>query len=63
LKKLFKEKLTRKDYRAVLFTGQAWASLINLQKDNVALVAHVPKAKFLFLLKIQKTARGLLAFI
>lgn len=48
LKKLFNAKLGKKDYRAVLFTAQSWASLINLQKDNVALVSHVPKVKFLF---------------
>ena len=48
LKKLFKDKLDKKDYTPVLFIAQSWASLINLQKDNVALVFHVPKAKFLF---------------
>lgn len=48
LKKLIKDKLSKKDYTAVLFTAQAWGSLINLQKDNVALVSHVPKVKLLF---------------
>ena len=41
-------KFSRQDYTAVLFTAQSWASLINLQKDNIALVSHVPKVKILF---------------
>lgn len=48
LLKLMNNKLNKKDYTAVLFTAQSWASLINLQKDNVALVSHVPKMKVLF---------------
>jgi hypothetical protein len=48
LLKLMNKKLNKKDYTAVLFTAQSWASLINLQKDNVALVSHVPKMKVLF---------------
>lgn len=36
------------DVTALLYTAQAWGSLINLQKDNVALVSQVPKVKLLF---------------
>ena len=36
------------DYMALLYTAQSWGSLINLQKDNVALVSQVPKVKILF---------------
>jgi hypothetical protein len=48
LLKTLDSKFSRQDYTAVLFTAQSWASLINLQKDNVALVSHVPKVKILF---------------
>ncbi|MBA2406095.1 MAG: hypothetical protein H0V66_15070 [Bdellovibrionales bacterium] len=48
LKKIIKDKLDKRDYTAVLFMAQSWGSLINLQKDNVALVSHVPKVKLLF---------------
>lgn len=34
--------------RALLYTAQAWGSLINLQKDNVFLVSQVPKVKMMF---------------
>ena len=47
LLKLIKKKLDKKDYSVVLFTAQSWGSLINLQKDNVALVSFVPKVKLL----------------
>jgi hypothetical protein len=40
--------LGKSDLAAVLYTAQAWGSLINLQKDNIALVAQVPKVKTLF---------------
>ena len=43
----FKEKFSKRDYTAALFTAQAWLSLINLQKDNVALVSQIPRAKIL----------------
>lgn len=43
-----KEELSKKDVVAVIYLGQAWGSLINLQKDNVSLVAKVPKVKVLF---------------
>lgn len=36
------------DIRALLYTAQAWGSLINLQKYNVALVSQVPKVKLFF---------------
>ena len=45
LSKKIKEKLSKKDLTAVLFTAQAWLSLINLQKDNVALITQIPRAK------------------
>lgn len=48
LSKTLDKNLGKADLTAVLFTAQAWASLINLQKDNVALVSHVPKVKTMF---------------
>lgn len=48
LVKILEDKFKKKDHSAVLFTAQAWGSLINLQKDNVALVSHIPKVKTLF---------------
>lgn len=49
------EKLSKKlaeldedDVTALIYTGQAWGSLINLQKDNIALISQVPKVKMLF---------------
>jgi hypothetical protein len=36
------------DLTAVLYTAQSWGSLINLQKDNIALVSQVPNVKVLF---------------
>lgn len=47
LKKKIK-RLDDEDISAVLYTAQAWGSLINLQKDNVALVSQIPKVKILF---------------
>lgn len=35
------------DAIALLYTAQAWGSLINLQKDNVALVSQIPNVKLL----------------
>lgn len=40
--------LNEQDATALLYTAQSWGSLINLQKDNVALVSLVPKVKMLF---------------
>ncbi len=40
--------LSEEDYIPLLYLAQVWGSLINLQKDNVALVAQVPKVKTLF---------------
>ena len=48
LNKMLDQKMGRSDFTAILFLAQSWASLINLQKDNVALVGHVPKVKVLF---------------
>lgn len=45
LNKLLGKKLSKKDYSAALFTAQSWGSLINLQKDNISLVSHIPKVK------------------
>lgn len=42
------EELDEDDVNALLYTAQAWGSLINLQKDNVALVSQIPKVKVLF---------------
>lgn len=46
LKKL--KTLQKNDVMALLYTAQSWASLINLQKDNVALIANVSKVKMMF---------------
>lgn len=48
LKKKLDKKLKKEDQQAALYFAQAWGSLINLQKDNVALVSQVPKVKALF---------------
>jgi hypothetical protein len=42
------KELTEQDATALLYTAQSWGSLINLQKDNIALVSLVPKVKMLF---------------
>jgi hypothetical protein len=46
--KILNDKMTKADLVPILFTAQAWASLINLQKDNIALVSQVPRVKSLF---------------
>ncbi len=46
-KKLHKE-ISRNDHVAVVYMAQAWGSLINLQKDNVALISQIPRVKILF---------------
>lgn len=48
LVKQLSDELDEEDLVAVLYTAQAWGSLINLQKDNIALVSQVPKVKALF---------------
>jgi hypothetical protein len=48
LEKHLSKELDEDDLSAVLYFAQAWGSLINLQKDNIALVAQVPKVKVLF---------------
>ncbi len=40
--------LSEEDATTLLYTAQSWGSLINLQKDNIALVSLVPKVKMLF---------------
>jgi hypothetical protein len=42
------EDLDEDDMFALLYTAQSWGSLINLQKDNISLVAQIPKVKLLF---------------
>jgi hypothetical protein len=44
-KRLSSEKL---DLDTVLFTAQSYAALINLQKDNISMVAQLPVAKAMF---------------
>lgn len=48
LREKLQKEMGEKDLIAVLYTAQAWGSLINLQKDKVALVGQVPKVKALF---------------
>ena len=48
LKKLLSKQLSKKDQQTLLYTAQAWGSLMNLQKDNIALISYVPKVKVLF---------------
>jgi hypothetical protein len=48
LRQRLDKKLGKGDHEAVLFTAQAWGSLINLQKDDVALIGQVPRVKLLF---------------
>lgn len=48
LKKKLKDKLDEHDLLALVYTGQSWGSLINLQKDNIALISQVPRVKILF---------------
>ncbi len=40
--------MQKEDASALLYMAQSWGSLINLQKDNVALISHVPKVKLIF---------------
>lgn len=47
IEKLNKE-ISRNDWVALVYTAQAWGSLINLQKDDVALVSQIPRVKILF---------------
>lgn len=47
LKELLSKKMDKEDYSTILFTAQSWASLINLQKDNIVLVSLVPRVKLL----------------
>jgi len=42
---LLDDKLSRDDYLAVFFIGQAWVSLINLSRDYVRIVNHLPVAR------------------
>lgn len=48
LKEKLKKEISRNDHVAVVYLAQAWGSLINLQKDNIALVSHIPRVKILF---------------
>lgn len=42
---LLDKKLSHEDNMAIFFIGQAWASLINLSRDQVRLVNHLPIAR------------------
>ncbi len=48
LRAKLKSEVDEEDAEALLYTAQAWGSLINLQKDNVALVSQVPRVALLF---------------
>ncbi len=48
LTKKLKDEIDEDDLVALLYFAQSWGSLINLQKDNVALVSQVPRVKILF---------------
>ncbi len=48
LRKKLKAELDEDDFIALLYFAQSWGSLINLQKDNVALVSQIPRVKVLF---------------
>lgn len=48
LHKKFDQEIDEEELTAVLFTGQAWGSLINFQKDNMALVSQIPRVKSMF---------------
>ena len=47
LKKL-QDETDEDDLVAMVYMAQSWGSLINLQKDNVALVSQIPRVKILF---------------
>ncbi len=47
LKKL-KDETNKNDLVAMAYMAQAWGSLINLQKDDVALVSQIPRVKIIF---------------
>jgi hypothetical protein len=42
---LLKKNTSEEDHLAIFFTGQAWASLINLSRDYVRIVNHLPVAR------------------
>lgn len=44
---LLDDRLSHEDETALFFIGQAWASLINLSRDQVRLVNHLPVARSL----------------
>jgi len=48
LKKKMDDKLDKDDVSAVLYTAQAWGSLISQQKENIVLVSQINKVKILF---------------
>ena len=48
LSKKLRKKLDQEDLPALMYMAQSWGSLINLQKDNIALVSQVPRVKVLF---------------
>ncbi len=48
LRQKLKKETNDDDLVAMVYMAQSWGSLINLQKDNVALVSQIPRVKILF---------------
>lgn len=48
LREKMDKEISRNDLVALVYTAQAWGSLINLQKDDVALISQIPRVKILF---------------
>jgi hypothetical protein len=48
LNKLINKNLDKLDYPTVLFMAKSWGRLIDLQKENLILAAHLPRVKLLF---------------
>lgn len=48
LREKMEKEISRNDLVALVYTAQAWGSLINLQKDDIALVSQIPRVKILF---------------
>ncbi|MES2527211.1 MAG: TRAP transporter TatT component family protein [Bdellovibrionota bacterium] len=48
LREKLKKETNDDDLVAMVYMAQSWGSLINLQKDNVALVSQIPRVKILF---------------
>lgn len=48
LREKLKKETNDDDLIAMVYMAQSWGSLINLQKDNVALVSQIPRVKMIF---------------